>query len=155
MSANPASTTVSIRDARDGDLEALIGLMGQLNDEPSPLTDRHRAAFKDVIADRRQRLLVLERAGVIVATAAVIIVPNIGREGRPFAIVENVVVDAPARGEGMGGVLMRYIIDEARRAGCYRISLTSRKFRSDAHRFYERLGFVATSEGFRLALELA
>lgn len=47
---------------------------------------------------------------------------------------------------------MRYAIEEARRAGCYKIALTSRLHRTDAHRFYERLGFTAESKGFRLAL---
>jgi GNAT superfamily N-acetyltransferase len=45
---------------------------------------------------------------------------------------------------------MRHAIEEARRAGCYKVSLTSNKRRADAHRFYQRLGFRAASEGFRL-----
>ena len=40
--------------------------------------------------------------------------------------------------------------EEAQRAGCYKLSLTSNKHRKDAHRFYERLGFRATHEGFRV-----
>ena len=47
---------------------------------------------------------------------------------------------------------MREAIARAEAAGCYSVALTSRKERSDAHRFYERLGFERSSEGFRLAL---
>jgi len=48
--------------------------------------------------------------------------------------------------------MMRHAIDEARRRGCHRVQLTSNKHRVDAHRFYERLGFVRSHEGFKLPL---
>jgi GNAT superfamily N-acetyltransferase len=54
--------------------------------------------------------------------------------------------------KGYGESLMRYAIEEARRAGCYKVSLTSNKRRAEAHRFYEKMGFTATHEGFRLLL---
>jgi len=61
-------------------------------------------------------------------------------------------VASDARRRGIGEAMMRFAIDEARRRGCHRVQLTSNKRRRDAHRFYERLGFVASHEGFRLAL---
>ena len=88
----------------------------------------------------------------MIGTAALIVVPNLGHNGSPFALVENVVIDESARGQRHGDALMRYIIELATAAGCYKVVLTSRKFRKDAHRFYERLGFTATSEGFRYTL---
>lgn len=142
-----------IRDATSDDLPALVRLLGQLNESVPPApTERHIAAFGAVSADPRQRLLVVERDGAVVGTAALVIVPNLGHDGTPYALVENVVVDEAARGRRHGDALLRYIIDEARAAGCYKVVLTSRKSRTDAHRFYERLGFDATSEGFRYTL---
>lgn len=143
-----------IRTATADDLPELVRLLGQLYDASSPAspTERHRAAFDDVAADPRQRLLVVEHDGAVIGTAAMVIVPNLGHNGTPYALVENVVVDESARGHGHGEALMRFIIDEARAAGCYKVVLTSRKRRKDAHRFYERLGFDATSEGFRYTL---
>ena len=70
--------------------------------------------------------------------------------GRPYALVENVVVDDSSRGSGYGEQLMRHAMQKARAAGCYKFALTSNKQRSDAHRFYQRLGFRASSEGFRI-----
>ena len=52
----------------------------------------------------------------------------------------------------VGEAMMRWAIEEARRRGCVRVQLTSSKRRKDAHRFYERLGFVATHEGMQLQL---
>jgi len=56
------------------------------------------------------------------------------------------------RSAGIGGELLAAAEDVARRAGCYRVQLTSRKFRVDAHRFYLAHGFEATSEGFKKPL---
>ena len=143
----------NIRDATIDDLPALVRLLGQLNETPSPApTERHVAAFDAVTTDPRQRLLVVDLDGVVIGTAAMIIVPNLGHNGTPYALVENVVVDEVARGQRHGESLLRHIIDEAQAAGCYKVVLTSRKHRKDAHRFYERLGFDATSEGFRYTL---
>jgi GNAT superfamily N-acetyltransferase len=143
----------TIRDATVDDLPELVRLLGQLNETPRPLSEQHRKAFADVAADPRQRLLVIEDEGALFGSATMVIVPNVGHGGRPYAIVENVVVDEAMRGRGIGEQLMHYIVDRAREAGCYKVALTSRKFRTDAHRFYERLGFVASSEGFRFTLD--
>jgi GNAT superfamily N-acetyltransferase len=142
-----------IRTATPADLPALLHLLAQLNETPQPLSDAHRKAFDDVAADPRQRLCVVEDAsGALVATATLVVVPNIGHGGRPWAIVENVVVDEPARGRGIGEMLMAHIIEQARAAGCYKVALTSRKVRTGAHRFYERIGFERSSAGFRYTL---
>jgi GNAT superfamily N-acetyltransferase len=66
--------------------------------------------------------------------------------------VEDVVVDAAMAGRGYGEALMQRAIELARAAGCYKLVLTSNKARTDAHRFYRRLGFKATHEGFRIDL---
>lgn len=148
----------SIRDATEADLPRLIELIDQLSlDGPReaqgpPLPDVYRRVFSEIAADPRQRLLVLEAGGRIIASLTLVIVPNLTHQGRPWAQVENVIVDAEARGSRHGEQLMRYAIDEARAAGCYKLALTSSKRRGDAHRFYQRLGFTATHEGFRVEL---
>ena len=48
--------------------------------------------------------------------------------------------------------MVTWAIEEARRRHCRLVQLTSDKRRPDAHRFYERLGFVATHEGMKLQL---
>ena len=61
-------------------------------------------------------------------------------------------VDAGERSAGYGELLMRHAMAAAQRAGCYKLSLTSNRQRAGAHRFYQRLGFRAASEGFRIDL---
>ncbi|HXF50230.1 MAG TPA: GNAT family N-acetyltransferase [Dehalococcoidia bacterium] len=150
---------VRIRDATAADLPCIVDLLQQesLGDERRedpgpPLPDAYVRAFEAIEADPRQRLLVAEVGGEVVGTFVFIVIPNLSYRGRPVAQVENVVVDEPWRGRGVGEAMMRWAIEEARRAGCFRVQLTSNKARKDAHRFYERLGFVATHEGFKLYL---
>jgi N-acetylglutamate synthase-like GNAT family acetyltransferase len=152
----PHKTDARVRDATQPDLPRIVELLAQLSpDTPredlrQPLAESYRTAFREIEADRKQRLLVAEANGRVVGTAALIIVPNLSHQGRPYAIVENVVVDEAQRGGGYGELLMRHAMEAARQAGCYKLVLTSNKRRSDAHRFYERLGFRATHEGFRM-----
>jgi GNAT superfamily N-acetyltransferase len=56
------------------------------------------------------------------------------------------------RGRRLGEAMMIWAIEEARRRGCAIVQLTSDKSRHAAHRFYGRLGFVATHEGMKLRL---
>ncbi|HEY8088695.1 MAG TPA: GNAT family N-acetyltransferase, partial [Polyangiaceae bacterium] len=66
--------------------------------------------------------------------------------------IESVHVCSSLRGRGIGSALMRFAVEEARRLGCHRVQLTSNKKRAEAHRFYGRLGFTASHEGFKLPL---
>jgi GNAT superfamily N-acetyltransferase len=154
----PPSPDVRIREAVEADLPQLVPLLTQLSlDEPRealgpPLAESYRNAFAEIAADPRQHLYVLEAAGRIAGSLVLVIVPNLTHQGTSYALVENVVVDEAERGKRYGELLMRHAIEEARRAGCYKLSLTSNKRRPEAHRFYERLGLRATSEGFRVDL---
>lgn len=165
------TTALTIRRASEADLPRIVELLSQLSlgdDRDSPvgevrvppedvrgaeaLPQSYHAAFRQIQADPRQQLLVAEVERRVVATATLGIVPNLSYRGRPWAFVEGIVVDDWARGKGYGEALVRYAIEEARRAGCYKVSLTSNKRRTEAHRFYEKLGFAASHEGFRLLL---
>ena len=152
----PPTTVAQVRHATEADLPRIVELLAQLSlDEPReelgpPLPEAYRLAFQQIQADPNQRLLLAEAGGRVVGTASLLIVPNLSHQGRPYAIVENVVVDATERGDGYGELLLRHAMEEARRAGCYKLSLTSNKRRTEAHRFYGRLGFQATHEGFRI-----
>ena len=145
-----------VRVATEADLPRVVELLAQLTtDDPreqpgSPPTEVYTEAFRRMQADQDQRLLVLEAGGRIVGTLVLLIIPNLTHQGRPYATVENVIVDDSERGAGRGRQLMEYAIDEAKRAGCYKMALTSHKSRTAAHRFYEGLGFKSTHEAYRI-----
>ena len=147
---------MNIRTGTEADLPRLIELMAQLRpdepdaEDPSRVEDYARVLAR--MTAQGQRLLVAEDDGRIAGALVLAIIENITRQGTPYAIIENVVVDETARGQRLGEALIEQAIAEARQAGCYKVSLTSSKRRRDAHRFYERLGFVQTHEAFRIDL---
>lgn len=149
-----------IREATEADLPRLLDLYFQLSQlgarpesAPQPVTEAHRATLRALRADPRATCLVLEVDGRVVGTLTVYILANLSHGARPFAVVENVVTDAAVRGRGWGRLLMAHAEELARRQGCYRIVLTSHRRRTDAHRFYERLGFQRSHEGMTKDLD--
>lgn len=147
-----------IRDATAADVPRVIELLQQMTIAPEPARERdphdpaYVRALADLQADARQRVLVVEDHGRVIATATLMVLPNLSHGGRPVAQLESVVVDERERGHGVGERLVRFCVDEARRVGCFRLQLTSNAARVDAHRFYQRLGFADSHVGFKLLL---
>lgn len=148
--------SLTIRHATAEDLPRLIALYQQLSlddarEEPGPpLPETYLLTFQRIKADPDYHVLVGEMDGRIVGSVTVIVVPNLTYRARPWAEIENMVVDETERGHGYGAALVQEAVEIARDAGCYRISLTSNNRRTDAHAFYKRLGFAATHQGFRI-----
>lgn len=80
-------------------------------------------------------------------------IPGLARLGMTRAQIEGVRVDKAYRRKGVGEARFRHAIDSAKAYGCGLVQLTTDKKRNDAHRFYERLGFVSSHEGMKLALD--
>ncbi|MGH3505072.1 MAG: GNAT family N-acetyltransferase [Nocardioidaceae bacterium] len=116
------------------------------------LTPYHRA-FDAIAADPAQLLLVVTaEVDTVVGTMQLTFIPGMARRGALRAQVEAVRVAADHRARGLGGAMIEWSIAEARRRDCALVQLTTDKTRTDAHRFYERLGFVASHEGLKLHL---
>ncbi len=109
-------------------------------------------AFDEIDGDPRQLLWVAEADGRVIGTLQITFLRYLSYGGASAALVESVHVAASERDRGVGSTMMRAAIDEARRRGCNRVQLTSNKARTSAHRFYERLGFARSHEGFKLFL---
>lgn len=117
-----------------------------------PLPRAYLDAFEAMDRDPDNTLLVAEQDGRVVGTFQLTIIQHLMYRGGRIAQIEAVRVDAPLRGQGIGESMMRWAIEEARKRGCVRVQLTSNKQRLAAHRFYARLGFAASHEGFKLFL---
>lgn len=137
---------ILIREASENDLGELFRLYRQLESPDTPLTpERLAATFRRAISHQGLRVFVaIERGDTTVGIAGTFILailPVLGDRCRPVAIVEDVVVDASRRGRGIGKVMMEFAMREARAADCYKLMLSSNISRTEAHRFYESLGF--------------
>lgn len=149
---------LTIREARAGDLEAVIRLheadtVGGHGDVWNADTrPGYEAAFHQIAASPFSALFIAEAEGVIVGTFQVTLIPTITGGGRPRAKVESVQVEAGRRGMGIGAAMMAHAENWARERGAAYVELGSNKARKDAHRFYERLGYTASHEGFKKRL---
>jgi GNAT superfamily N-acetyltransferase len=99
-----------------------------------------------VAKDPNTALFVCECAGVVCGTALVSLCADVMFKSQPFAVVENVVIAKSARGQGVGTVLFQHIESFCRDAECSKIMLLSAVGRADAHRFFERMGFVGSAK---------
>lgn len=156
MAKSPVPPPVHFRLAGEVDLEAILALLADddiaraRTDFVAGTHDRVRAAFAAIGCDPNHELWVGERAEEVVATLQLSFLPGLSRGGQWRALVEAVRVHRALRGQGIGEQLMRRAMDRARERGCGLIQLTSDRRRTAAHRFYERLGFVASHVGMKL-----
>lgn len=140
---------VDVATAADAGLvEGLNALVAQLSPGARPLTLEDVAAIVDAPATT---LYVAREEGRLVGTLtlAVFAIPTGVR-----AWIEDVVVDAAARGRGVGELLTRRALEDARRLGARTVDLTSRPSREAAHALYRKLGFeVRDTNVYRLSVE--
>jgi len=109
-------------------------------------------AFDLIDADPGERLFVAEVQGRVVGTIQITFCQTIVHRGRLRATLESVHVAPDMRGRGFGAQMVAHAIEVAKAQGAGILQLTSNKLRTDAHRFYERLGFTRSHEGFKLEI---
>ena len=114
--------------------------------------DEYWAAVEEV-RSRRGDVLVAVEDGVVLGVCQVIVFRHFQHTGGWCAELESVYVRSDRRGEGIGAKMLESAEALARAAGCYRVQLTSRNVRLDAHRFYLTHGYEQSSQGFRRALD--
>lgn len=142
---------VTVRRANEDDFDALCALLEILpRDGPLPI-DRRAASevYPRILEQPGRALLVAEVDGVVVGTTDVIVIANLSRGARPYALVENVVVAPGARRAGVGRALMSAAVEHARESRCYKVQLLSNERRVEAHALYESAGFEPNATGFR------
>lgn len=154
-------TELTFRDATPADIPTMLTLShaGDARGadtpplDPASLSDpRYRAAFDEISADPKHRLIVAELDGRVVGTLQISVLPGLPNFGMKRGLLENVHISSDLRGGGYGSTMVKWAIERCREAGCDVVQLTSNKVRTDAHRFYEKLGFAKSHEGFKLPL---
>ncbi|WP_458762396.1 N-acetyltransferase family protein [Cupriavidus basilensis] len=149
---------ILFRTAVLADLPAIVGLLAddalgsQREIVSTPVDKRYVTAFHAIAADPNQRLVVAVNGDTVIGTLQLSFIPGIARAGAWRGQIEAVRIAAPFRSAGLGREMFEWAISECRSRGCAIVQLTTDKGRADAHRFYERLGFVASHEGYKLIL---
>lgn len=119
-----------------------------------PLPACYGEAFEAIDRDPNNELIVVEGGadGEIIGVLQLTFIPSVTRRGSWRALIEGVRVASAHRSGGVGRWLFDWAIERSRARGCMLLQLTTDKSRTDAKRFYESLGFVASHEGMKLAL---
>jgi len=148
--------SLTIRDATRADLPAILRLTAQdamsHSLEAIPLMPEHERALDEIQAHPDHRIVVAELDGEVAGAMQLSYLPGLGFGGRWRAQLEAVRVRRDLRSRGIGGQMMRWAIEQARKRGCFLMQLTTNRKRADAHRFYERLGFQHSHVGMKLYL---
>jgi GNAT superfamily N-acetyltransferase len=145
---------VRIRKAREADLEQVLDVYREaglaVRGSLSPQTAR--GVFERMSSYPNYTVYVAELDGRICGTFALLIMDNLANGGMPSGVVEDVAVSSAFQGQGIGKAMMRFAMDECRRNRCYKMTLSSNAMRTEAHRFYESLGFVRHGYSYRVEL---
>ncbi|MFD8735831.1 GNAT family N-acetyltransferase [Streptomyces sp. NPDC059618] len=147
---------LEIRAAAADDVPAIVAMLaddplGARRESPDDLTP-YLDALDRLGRDPNQHLVVAVRDGRVVGTLQLTVIPGLSRRGATRSVIEAVRIHADERGSGLGTELIEWAVAESRRQDCRLVQLTSDASRTDAHRFYERLGFEASHIGFKLPL---
>ena len=138
---------MTTRPATLDDYEELMRLYTHLHADDQPLDESFGRKELATIIDRSGlELLVLEHEGRLVATIYLNIIPNLTRAGRPYAVIENVVVDSLARQQGFGRQIMDATLEKAWAAGCYKVMLMTGVTNPNSHGFYRACGFSSDAK---------
>lgn len=147
-----------IRRAHEEDLAALIAMFaeddkgGHGDTTDAEAYEDYLRAFHVIDASANEQLFIAELNGEVVGTFQLLFTRTLTSRGSLTMIIEAVQTRPDMRGRGVGARMMDFAVEEARRRDCRLAQLTSNAARTDAHRFYERQGFVKTHAGFKMRL---
>lgn len=142
---------MDIRTATEGDLPALLDLYGKLHPADPNLTVKHAAEILSLY--RRYAgsdVFVGVVDGALVATCALVVIPNLTRGGLPYGLIENVVTDPDHRKRGYGKAMLQAATEFAWRHDCYKVMLLTGSRDPATIRFYDDAGFEQTKTGFQI-----
>lgn len=109
--------------------------------EKLPESNELRSLWRKIIDDKNYHILVGEIEGMLISSVTLIVIPNITREAKPYALIENVVTHTDYRSKGYASLLMQEASKIAEEAGCYKIMLLTGAKKESTLKFYENCGF--------------
>ena len=158
MTQNLMGQDLAFRSAQLSDLPAIIALHEAdiLGGHGDAWTEENRPAYRRameaLLKDPREYVLVVELDGVLVGSMIATLLVELSGRARPHVLFRSIQIDARYRGRGIGAEMMAHAEEEARQRGATVAELTSSRKRTDAHRFYDRLGYAQSHLGFKKKL---
>ena len=136
-----------VREARKEDLDSMLDLYLFLHEESIPKMNEHlEKTWNQIIEDPNHHLIVNEIDGKIVSSCVCVIIPNLTRNVRPYAFVENVVTHADYRGRGLARECLDYAKKISEQENCYKMMLLTGSKKIETLRFYENSGYNSSDK---------
>ncbi len=136
-----------IREAKKEDLEELLELYLDLHEESIPeQSDRLSGTWEQILEDQNHHLIVNEINGKIVSSCVCVIIPNLTRNVRPYAFLENIVTQKDYRGQGLASECLEYAKQIAKDCNCYKMMLMTGSRKKETLDFYKRCGYNSTDK---------
>lgn len=136
-----------IREAKKEDLQELLELYLFLHETSIPEYSEHlQSTWEQIIEDANHHLIVFETNGKIVSSCVCVIIPNLTRNIRPYAFIENVVTHANYRGNGYATACLNYARQIAREKDCYKIMLLTGSKDEKTRHFYQSAGYNSSDK---------
>lgn len=136
-----------VREAKKEDLKEILELYLCLHEESVPEQSDHLTyTWKQIMEDENYHLIVNERNGKIVSSCVCVIIPNLTRNVRPYAFVENVVTHTDFRGQGLATECLNYAKQIAQQNDCYKMMLLTGSKKKETLDFYSHAGYNSTDK---------
>ncbi|BEO97078.1 GNAT family N-acetyltransferase [Fusobacterium nucleatum] len=131
-----------VREAVKEDLDELLNLYFFLHEKNIPENSEHlENTWKTIIEDINHHIVVKEINGKIVSSCVCVIVPNLTRNIRPYALIENVVTNEGYRGKGYATECLNYVKEIAIKNNCYKMMLLTGTKNENTLAFYKSAGY--------------
>jgi len=143
------------RIIEEDELQKLMDLYEHLHPgESTHVTDRTISSWGSIMKNREIiTVFVIELDGILASSCVLSVIPNLTRGGRPYGLLENIVTHPVYRKKGLGKAVVTGAISHARDRNCYKVMLLSDSKRTEAHAFYEAVGFERGKKiGFVISL---
>lgn len=136
-----------VREVKEDELKELLELYLHLHEKSIPEMSEHLdKTWKTIIQDENHHIIVKVVDDKIVASCVCVIIPNLTRNIRPYAFIENVVTHADYRGKGYATECLNYAKEIAQKANCYKMMLLTGSKTETTLRFYQNAGYNSTDK---------
>ncbi|MBP5434151.1 MAG: GNAT family N-acetyltransferase [Ruminococcus sp.] len=136
-----------VREITDNDFDGLMRLYTELHDNPLPeRSELVMAVWERILSDKDHHIIVAEVDGAIAASCVCVIIPNLTRGQRPYALVENVVTSAAFRRRGLATACLNYARELAGNENCYKIMLLTGSKEQGVLSFYASAGYNSSDK---------
>lgn len=136
-----------IREASKNDLKEILELYLNLHETTVPEeTEQLHRIWEKIMNDKDHHLIVCEVDGKIVSSCVCVVIPNLTRNVRPYAFVENVVTHKDYRGKGYATDCLNYAKKIAQESNCYKMMLLTGSKEEKTLTFYEKAGYNSSDK---------